>query len=161
MTYNSLFGYIILTQDQVSIVDKEDELTFGNRLWYAHKRRGSYYAASRVGQLHRLIMKCPAGMVVDHINGNTLDNRKANLRVCLQKHNTYNRRPNKKGASDYKGVSWHIHQSLWAVSITADKKTKHLGYFKCENQAALIYNEASLKYHGKYGYQNIIKQRER
>jgi len=81
--------------------------------------------------MHRQIMKAPAGFVVDHINYNGLDNRKANLRLAtLTQNNRHTRRTIHPGTSKYKGVCWYSREKRWAVRIHADGKTIPLGYFK-------------------------------
>ena len=86
--------------------------------------------------LHRFIMGTPKGMVTDHINGNTLDNRRKNLRVCTKSENNRNRAGDRNTSSKYKGVSFHKRSRLWHAYINLNGKRKSLGTHKTEKKAA-------------------------
>jgi len=101
--------------------------------------------------LHRFIVSCPAGMQVDHINGNVLDNRRSNLRICDHAENMRNRRISKNNTSGYKGVSWEKKKRKWGASIKVNRKTIHLGWFNDLEKAYEAYVAASQKYHGEFG----------
>lgn len=129
----------------------------------------SYYAARReyLGggkknakfhkiSMHRLIMYAPKGMQVDHINGNTLDNRKENLRICTNAENQHNSNKPKNNLSGFKGVTWHKNIKIWTASICKDYKKIHLGIFKTKTQAARAYDQAALKYFGEFAKTNFI-----
>ena len=101
---------IKLTRGQYTLVDDED-YWLNNYNWYALKTKSGFYAA-RHGTLegkflliHRVIMDFPE-LTVDHINGDTLDNRRKNLRIATQHQQMFNRKSNSNGTSKYKGVSW-------------------------------------------------------
>ena len=80
-------------REYLSLLDVEDlDFILSYSRWFAHPRKTDSYLINRKGEkLHRILLNCPKGMVVDHINGNTLDNRRSNLRVCSQLENTQNR----------------------------------------------------------------------
>lgn len=103
--------------------------------------------------LHRLIMKPRKGYAVDHINNNKLDNRKENLRICINSNNAKNK---KQFSGNYKGVYWSKKQKKWVAQITKNKKCKHIGSFEFEKDAALAYNREAKKLHGKYAFLNKI-----
>jgi hypothetical protein len=103
--------------------------------------------------LHRMVMRAPKNLMVDHINGNRLDNRKENLRLCSVKNNAVN----KKGKNGYKGIYFDKNIQKWVAQITKNYHTKSLGCFKSPEEAALAYNKAAKKIHGKYAFLNIIK----
>ncbi len=105
--------------------------------------------------MHNLIINTPDGMEADHINGNTLDNRRSNLRICTRGQNQRNRRGNLNGTSKYKGVSFKNENKKWVAQI-GFKKNMFIGYYKTEIEAALAYNEAAKKYHGKFARLNKI-----
>jgi hypothetical protein len=106
--------------------------------------------------LHRVIMSAPSDEVVDHINGNKLDNRLHNLRICSQGQNTYNRaKTTAKRTSKYKGVSWRKSHNKWQATIYVDKKQIHIGYYDSEEQAALNYDIVAKKCHKEFAYLNF------
>lgn len=109
-------------------VDKVCDMTWGS---YYEKRMNSYYCISKQvingkyinHRIHRLVMRCPDGMVVDHINHNTMDNRKNNLRIVTQKINLQN----KKGAfkssrTGVRGVCYHKASNKWYARVYKDRK---------------------------------------
>lgn len=109
--------------------------------------------------LHRLLMGEPKGKVVDHIDGNALNNKRSNLRICTHKQNMRNKKKTNKGSSSqYKGVTFHKKSQKWRANITI-KKVKYLGQFDSEVQAAKKYNEAAIKYYGEFARLNVINNR--
>lgn len=98
------------------------------------------------------IPKVPKGKQRDHINRNRLDNRRSNLRIVLQKHNLWNSGPKRK--KKYKGTTRSRYG--WTANIRHNYRRIYLGHFKTEELAALAYNQAARKYHGKYAYQNEV-----
>jgi hypothetical protein len=95
-------------------------------------------------------------MQVDHINGNTLDNRKENLRICTQNQNGKNRLLNKNNVSGYKGVTYKKANKLWCAQIVVNYHKMYLGLFTTAEAAALAYNEAAKKYHGEFAKLNEV-----
>jgi hypothetical protein len=147
---------IPLTKGYSAIVDDEDYNLLNTHRWKANVTAFGQAYAMRAGlKMHRVIMNAPKGMVVDHINGNTLDNRKENLRVCEQKFNARNRcvRKTTQKSSRFKGV--HLDPSgLWVSGIRVNGRKKSLGYFNKEIDAALAYNQAALEHFGEYAQIN-------
>lgn len=108
-------------------------------------------------KLHRFILDCPSGLEVDHIDGNTLNNCRSNLRICKTKENGRNRKKCfKKTSSIYKGVYFNKPCGKFIASIRFNKKFIYLGLFNTEEEAAKVYNEAAIKYHGEFANLNII-----
>jgi hypothetical protein len=123
--------------------------------WYKSCIKGSPYFAFKRNYkhvtLHRFITDCPIDMFVDHINGNTLDNRRSNLRICTRRENNRNRCRSKNSTSGYKGVFWNKHKLKWTSYIRTDEKRVCLGYFDTPEKAYEAYVAASKKYHGEFG----------
>ena len=108
----------------------------------------------KIIKLHRLIMNFPSGYTIDHINNDSLDNRKENLRICTSRENSLNCIKRKTGTSVYKGVSFDKSRNKYASSIMVNRKTVHLGRFETEDQAAIAYNIAAVKYFGRFARPN-------
>jgi len=104
--------------------------------------------------MHRYLMGFSA-MEVDHINGNTLDNRINNLRLSTRSGNCANR-GKLKGTNSYKGVYFISKSGKWRALIRKDKIRYHLGMFNTELEAINAYNNAAKKYHGNYAKLNKI-----
>jgi hypothetical protein len=106
--------------------------------------------------LHREIIGAPAGMYVDHINHNGLDNRRANLRLATRFQNARNRpKTNKATSSKYKGVSYRAGNDKWSATIFADGKNVHLGHFETEIEAARVYDDAAREHYGSFAALNL------
>lgn len=153
---------IALTQGKFAIVDEADYEWLNQWKWNLNSQtyavRGFYIGnyKQKTLSMHRLIIDAPLGIFVDHINGNGLDNRRCNLRLCTHSQNHMNRKHHKDASSKYKGVSWHKPLKKWRTQIAVKQKGIHLGYFVSEIEAALAYNEAARIYFGEFAKLNII-----
>lgn len=107
--------------------------------------------------LHKLIMKTPKGMVVDHINGDVTDNRRRNLRVCSHLENSRNSKKQKNNTSGYKGVTRRsgYKKPFWA-RIKYKGKQISLGQFTTAKEAGIAYNDAARKYFMEFARLNKI-----
>ena len=100
-------------------------------------------------------MNAPRGTIVDHINGNGLDNRLENLRLCSNSENSRNMRRG-RGASNFKGVSWFERDNCWRSYIVMLGRQLHLGYFDSEAEAARAYDIAAAKLFGEFAKLNGV-----
>lgn len=159
---------IVLTNGDCTLVDDSDYERLNQFNWYYHDRRkdgGGYVVRrqwnfdtkeARMVTMHREILGCPEGQHVDHKNGNTLDNRKSNLRICTRSQNQMNRPAQRNNTSGFKGV-WAIKGTdKWQAMITVDRKRTYLGVFKDKLEAAKAYNKMAKKLHGKFAKLNKI-----
>lgn len=154
---------IRLSPNKVALVDDEDYEYLNQFKWLPNFTRGYYYAYrlnktenKKIGiMMHRFIMNCPPDKVIDHINGNGLDNRKENLRICTHSQNMCNRRKHKSLSSIYLGVSWNNSNSKWLARIKNIKQI-YLGCYNTEEEAALVYNQKAIEIHGEYARLNQI-----
>jgi hypothetical protein len=161
------FGYaflrIPLTRGEFAVVDPEDYPRLAKHKWYTHTGTATFYAtrhkpgsSKKLIWMHREIMGVPDWLLVDHINGNGLDNRKANLRPATKSQNCRNKRICRENkSSKYRGVHWHSRYKKWQASIRVNRKAIHLGFFHDELQAAKAYDKAARKYHGEFGKPNF------
>lgn len=96
-------------------------------------------------------MNAPTGMSVDHINGNGLDNRRANLRLATLSQNSMNRtRLMHNNRSGVNGVHYYRAYDKWRVHVTVNRKQIHVGYFDTIEQAASARREAELRHYGAF-----------
>lgn len=151
---------ITLTQGRVALVDDEDFDWVSAWKWHARKSFGGFYAArttSKGGKvfLHRAILKAPTGMYVDHINGDSLDNRRANLRLVTHQQNMMNRVLSSSNTSRFKGVYWQNRGGRWIAKIKYNQKIRHIGTFLTEEDAARAYDTVARELFGDYGRFNF------
>lgn len=106
--------------------------------------------------MHRQIIEVGDGLLTDHINHNSVDNRKANLRPATPTQSNRNRRKfSGQSNSKYKGVYWKKHIKKWVAQIGVDRKVIHLGCFKKEIDAAKAYDQGARIYHKEFASLNF------
>lgn len=158
---------IALTKGYVAIVDDDDFDQLSQWKWcvvMTGRANSKRPYAARVAQkdgaprmilMHRRLCETPTGKVVDHINRNSLDNRRNNLRVCTRGENSQNSPShNDSHSSHYKGVCWHKRRGKWCARF----RGRHLGVFLNEKDAALAYDSAAYAYSPEYAYLNFKKE---
>jgi hypothetical protein len=107
--------------------------------------------------MHRQLCEAGPRQLVDHINRDTLDNRRENLRIANKSENAINSRKRPSVYSQYRGVSWCKKMRRWIATIRRDGTTKHLGLFLTDHDAARAYNAAALSLHGAFAVFNSIE----
>jgi hypothetical protein len=158
---------IKLTQGKVAIVDDDmyDYLNqwkwclrpTGNGIFYAIRGfRNRKKSKVKSISMHRQIMNPDKGYVIDHIDGNTLNNQKINLRICTQSQNCSNQKISIKNTTGFKGVRFNKINNKYYSKITVNRKNIYLGGFIDPIDAARAYNAAALKYHGEFANLNKI-----
>lgn len=151
-----------ITQGQITIIDRAMYDKVKDHCWHASKSKNTYYVVSdiydghqwRGVRLHQLLMNAPRGQFVDHINGNGLDNRLCNLRICNNNQNIRNSPRRADNTSGYKGVHQRPH-GKWQARIVIDGKRKSLGHFDDPVSAAHAYDAAARKYYGEFARPNF------
>lgn len=158
---------IPLTKGMFALVDDDDFSRVNEYKWCAHQDGGRWYSFryfSKDGQrtfmsLHRFIIGTPVGMETDHINGNGLDNRKCNVRICTRNQNQANKSKSWGKHSKYKGVSYAKNRQSpkrWFAQIVSNNKHYHCGYYLTEIEAAKAYNENAIKFFGEFARLNEV-----
>jgi len=154
---------IKLTQGKSTIVD-EDIYDFLNQWkWCYHKgaavRNASDGGKSKYILMHRLITNAPKDRVIDHADGNSLNNIRSNLRVCTQSENMMNRAKKHLSENLYKGIYFEKRRNKWVAQIASKKLKikKYLGQFDTQEAAAFEYDKAALKYFGEFARINSDK----
>jgi len=161
---------IKLTQGKVALVDDLDFDLVAPFTWCAAQEKEGYFTAvtripikngkqrQKTIKMHRLLMDAYLydGLIIDHINGNPLDNQRCNLRICTKAQNVMNSKIPKRNASGFKGVSFCSRMKKWKTGIMVNSKSIHLGYFNDKMQAAQAYNEAAKKYFGEFAKLNQL-----
>lgn len=150
---------ILLTRGRYTIVDNEDYVRVNQRNWAVAHRGYKWYAIGFKGlgkydYLHRIIIDCPKGKEVDHINGNALDNRRCNLRICTHSENSHNQPPRHNNSSGLKGVWWDVQRQKWLVQIRNEGQVISVGRFSDKKEAAIAYNKKAIELHGEFAYCN-------
>lgn len=116
------------------------------------KGKQSYYVS-----LCRFLVNAPNDKLVDHRDGDILNNRKSNLRVCTKAQNNFNRKIQDSNTSGYKGVIKK--DNKWQAQIKANRVHYYLGLYKTPEEAALAYNEAAIKLHGEFANINKLQNK--
>jgi hypothetical protein len=150
---------IPLTQNKFALVDPEDYAELVRHKWCAAKQGNSFYAVRSEGgrqlRMHRVIMNAPAGLVVDHIDHDGLNDVKRNLRSCTPAQNAHNQRPQKGRSSQFRGVCWAKRERKWYSRIQYHGRQQSIGLFDDERDAARARDAAALALHGEYAFLNL------
>jgi hypothetical protein len=175
LRYGCAFRRIPLTQGRFALIDPADYLHLSRYKWRLCRTRGknTFYAERSIrlpnGRysrilMHREVLSLSKGelihaaedCVIDHINGNGLDNRRANLRLATVAQNAWNSKK-RNSRSGYKGVWFAADKGLWRAAIVYHGRRIHLGYFKNKIAAAKAYDAAARKYYGEFAKPNFSK----
>ena len=157
---------IELTKGYSTIVDDADYVVLASWKWRVlDNRHGQFYAIRssprrikprRTVLMHREILDAPTGVMVDHINGDGLDNQRNNLRLCTNAQNQQNRRKHATASSRYKGVCWDKSVDKWLARIGPHGKVQILGWHASELEAARAYDRAAHEMCGEFARFNGV-----
>jgi len=149
--YQEYKQYIVGNYKNITfVIDKDMYLIISQYSW--HVTRKGYVATfvypehKRIFMHHLIIGKPNPPMYVDHINGDKLDNRKLNLRLCTNSQNAMNRKLQNNNTSGSVGVSWSKSVQKWCAYIKINQKRIHLGVFDDINEAIKVRKNAEILY---------------
>ncbi len=150
-------AYVPLTKGYEAVIDAADVPLVDGQRWSALVKRNGIYAVRTVisGQdstalyMHRLLAGDPSGLQVDHADGNSLNNRRSNLRPATVSQNAQNRGTSARNTSGYKGV--HRSRGKWRARIVIDGASRCLGRHDTPEAAHAAYCKASAELHGEFG----------
>jgi hypothetical protein len=157
--------HIPLTQGQYAMVDAEDYERVSRCKWCLSRTGNQLYAQRRCHgktiRMHQFLMNPPKGMVVDHIDGNGLNNRRDNLRICTPQQNAWNhkRRKEADASSQYIGVyPYKRPPGKWYVKIQCAGAGTYLGPFDSEIEAARARDHKAIELFGEYAGLNFPRE---
>jgi hypothetical protein len=155
---------IVCATGHVIIIDTEDAPTLSHFAWRASLFGKEYRPAvkmtcaetgkSKTTLLYRFLLNAPPTVQVDHINGDPMDNRKANLRFCTAAENSRNRKPHSRKRDGHLPKGVYLNGARYAATICKDYKRSHLGTFDTIREAEMAYDAASLALHGEFSRPN-------
>jgi hypothetical protein len=149
---------IPLTRGLEAAVDADDLALVQGLSWQAQpdpRNPSRFYAVAttkdrRKVYMHRVIMGADAGQLVDHADGNGLNNQRLNLRMATPSLNGANRGPNRNNTSGVKGVTWHGQCQKWMAQITVGGHRRCLGLFEDRMVAGAAYADAASRAFGPF-----------
>jgi len=152
---------IPLTQGQIALVDDEDYERVSAHGWCLHVSRDYQRAVSRINSIlvsmADFILKVDSRQEIDHVNHDTLDNRRSNIRPCTRSQNLMNARKRTGNCtSQFKGVWRDKTAQTWHAEITVSGETIRIGTSSNEREAAGMYNHAAKQHFGKFAYVNSV-----
>lgn len=151
---------IALTREKYALVDASDLPILDGYAWHVYPSRHTWYASHSLSAgttifMHRFLMNAKERSEVDHINGNGLDNRRSNLRICTHVQNNHNRRKRLGTSSQYKGVWYYARYGTWRASIRVEGILKTIGRYANEEDAARAYDFAAKNHFGEFARLNF------
>jgi hypothetical protein len=145
---------IPLTHGKYTLIDDDMYEYLSQWKWYFNKDGYASKSSPKVS-MHRIIINAQKFEIVDHINGDKLDNRRSNLRICTNAENVRNQSRRARNTSGYKGVSLDKRTGKYKAYIQPDRVFVWLGAFKTPEEAARAYDTAAEKYFGDFARKNL------
>lgn len=152
---------IPFTQNEVALVDDEDYARCAQYSWYVNRSHGVSYAARREGpakarktvMMHRFIQGAEPGQMVDHADGDGLNNTRANLRFADAAQSAANRGRRRDSSSPYRGVTFS--NGRWWAMLMVRGRRRYLGIFADAESAARAYDAAAVEAWGEFARLNF------
>lgn len=142
-----------------TLIDESDSQMLASYRWWLRSagERSKDYAYTQVRgktvYLHRMLLRPRAGFFVDHVNGDGLDNRRSNLRVCSPSENTANRAVRNKYG--YRGIEPTFGGKLWRAKAQKGGVQKYASLFETKEDAARAYDEMARELFGEFAILNF------
>lgn len=153
------YAVIQTSKNDEIIIDIDDINICKQHTWFIHDGYPTAKINGKQVRLHKFLVNVMPGILVDHKNGNPLDNRRDNLRVCLPCDNAKNVKA--RDPDRISGVTYNKSNDKWMVRISIDGKETFLGYYETQEEANKVRLSAEDKYYGEFGYYNSrIKPKE-
>lgn len=149
-------AYVPLTRGYEAIIDAVDVPLVEGRNWHVLGKPYRLYVATRdrttrtKTYLHRVLLNAPVGVLVDHIDGNTLNNRRSNLRLATYTQNAQNTTRSPANTSGVVGVTWEARKKVWRADISMSGKGKFLGHFDTLEDAVAARRAAAARFFGEF-----------
>lgn len=160
---------IKLSCGDFALVDDVDFVALNKWKWNRSGIKGYPARSARVEKnsvtkkttlyMHRAILCPPNGKIVDHKNGNVLDNQRANLRLCTYQQNEYNKGVGVRNKSGFRGVSISNKTGKWIVVVRVEGKTRYFGQFASAEEAAKEYDRVAIIHHGEFAKLNFSRSK--
>lgn len=155
LRFDGAAAYVPLTKGLEAVIDANDAHLVEGFNWYSHNAYAARsikdeFGRQKILRMHNLILNPKCGLFVDHINRNTLDNRRQNLRYATASENQMNRGVSSSNISGLKGAHWDSSKGKWRPEIQANGKRYKLGYYITAEEAAQAYADAAKKLHGEF-----------
>lgn len=152
-------AYITLTKGYHAVIDADDVPLVGGFNWlallaprtvYVMRHKKTQAGPNVKFYLHRVLLDAPPGLTVDHINGDGLDNRRANLRLATHAENCRNARRASTNTTGFKGVTYLQREQRWQAQLYFEGQLKYLGSFEHPELAHAVYCAAARFYFGEF-----------
>lgn len=158
------WSYVELSNGGFALVDDADLCLVADRSWrHTRDGRSIYVVSSKPPKsavhtsrlMHRVILDAPSNRLVDHINGNGLDNRCSNLRLATRAQNSQNRQVHANGSPPFRGVTLHRQTGKWQAQLKTSGRSLYLGLFATPEAAARAYDSAARENFGEFSSLNF------
>ncbi len=155
---------IKLSQGKFALVDDEDYDSLSENKWCAiraydgkrvYSMRTQTKPIRKVILMHREILSPPSGLMVDHVDGDGLNNQRSNLRVCTNAENQWNRGKSVFNSTGFKGVTYHKRSGVYQAQIRYMGKSIYIGSFETPEEAAEAYDNYAVNLHGDFSVTNF------